>query len=385
MTETKPMIADVHTTKSPVHEHSVPWFWPVAAAIEMEEAGLHLFQDNLRYVAAAETVEAPPPPEWATDNRVLRDLDTMRLRDFSAPDASSDAIPVLVDAPFAGHSSTIADYDTGQSLVETLLAAGLERVLATDWKTATPAMKDYDIDKYLTDIDSAVDAIGGKVNLVGLCQGGWMSAMYACRFPEKVCSLVLAGSPIDTDAGNGPIKKMAHKLPLAFYEEMVASGGGRMLGQYMLAGWKNMHPDKQYVGKFVDLYEHIEDTCYIKRTEHFESWYENPLDLPGPYYLQSIQLLFKENRFAKGEFTALGEKLSLKTITCPLFLLAGDADDITTREQVFAAEDLVSTPKSRIEKKLVPGGHIGLFMGTRTLKEAWPGIGEWIRVNGVRR
>ncbi len=41
-----------------------------------------------------------------------------------------------------------------------------------------------------------------------------MAAMYACRFPAKVASLVLAGSPIDTDAGNGPIRKLAHEMPL---------------------------------------------------------------------------------------------------------------------------------------------------------------------------
>ena len=29
-------------------------------------------------------------------------------------------------------------------------------------------------------------------------------------------------------------------------------------------------------------------------------------------------------------------------------------------------------------RKLVPGGHIGLFMGARTLAEAWPEIGRWI-------
>jgi len=143
-----------------------------------------------------------------------------------------------------------------------------------------------------------------------------------------------------------------------------------------------MHPGEQYVGKFIDLYEHIEDKSYIKRTEEFERWYENPLDLPGRYYLQAIQLLFKENRFAKGEFVAHGRTLKLKDITCPLFLLAGEADDITTREQVFAAEHLVGTPPDRITKKLVPGGHIGLFMGTRTLGEAWPGIARWIAANG---
>ncbi|HZZ21849.1 MAG TPA: esterase, partial [Roseiarcus sp.] len=59
----------------------------------------------------------------------------------------------------------------------------------------------------------------------------------------------------------------------------------------------------------------------------------------------------------------LGRRLNLKSITCPLYLLADESDDITTREQVFAAENLVGTPKGRIEKKLVPGGHIGLFHG----------------------
>ena len=361
----------------PTHEHSVPWFWPMAAAIEMEEEGLRVFQDNLRYISEAAEIEAPPPPEWATANRIICDLDTMRLRDFSVEGAEV-ATPVLIDAPYAGHSSTIADYAKGQSLVETLMANGLARVLVTDWKNATEAMRNYDIDKYLAEINVAVDDLGGRVHLVGLCQGGWMSAMYACRFPAKVASLVLAGSPIDTDAGHGPIRKLAHTLPLSVYEEMVDAGGGRMLGQYMLAGWKNMHPGEQFVGKFIDLYEHIEEKNYIRRTEQFESWYENPIDLPGVYYLQAIDLLFKQNRFAKGEFVALGRRVSLKSLTCAVYLLAGEADDITTKEQVFAAEKLVGTPPAKIKKQSVPGGHIGLFMGARTLTGAWPDIANWI-------
>jgi poly(3-hydroxybutyrate) depolymerase len=364
-------------TKIPAREHSVPWFWPFAAAIELEEEGARLFRDNLKFVAEAEEITVPPPPEWATPNRVALDLETMRLRDFSAP-GSEPALPVLIDAPYAGHSSTIADYAQGQSLVETLLAAGLRRVLVTDWKPATDAMRDFSIDKYLAEINVVVDDLGGAAHLVGLCQGGWMSAMYAARFPAKVRSLVLAGAPIDTDAGDGPIKRIAHSLPTSFYEEMVQAGGGRMLGKFMLAGWKNMHPEQQYVDKYLDLYAHIEDESYVKRTERFERWYENPIDLPGRYYLQAIRELFKENRFARGTFVGLGRRLSLEDLTMPLYLMAGETDDITTREQVFGAEALVGTPRAAIVKKLVPGGHIGLFMGTRTLAEAWPEIGRWI-------
>jgi polyhydroxyalkanoate depolymerase len=361
------------------HEHSVPWFWPFAAAIELGEEGMKAYQDNLRFLAEAAEIATPPAPQWATANRVLLELDTMRLREFTSRSPGAATTPVLVDAPYAGHSATIADYAKGQSLVETLLAGGLGRVLVTDWKSATLAMKDFDIDKYLAEINVAVDDLGGIVHLIGLCQGGWMSAMYAARFPGKLRSLVLAGAPIDTDAGSGPIKQMAHSLPASFYEELVAAGGGVMRGQLMLAGWKNMHPEQQYLEKYIDLYEHIENKNYIARTEAFERWYENPLDLPGAYYLQAIEQLFKDNRFAKGEFVGLGKRLSLKDIACPTYLLAGENDDITPKEQVFSAEGKLGTDARHIVKTLVPGGHIGLFMGTKTLHECWPRIAHWIR------
>jgi poly(3-hydroxybutyrate) depolymerase len=340
---------------------------------------MRLFEGNLKFLTEAQLINAPPPPEWATPNKIALELATMRLRDFSTQRLDTGATPVLIDPPYAGHSSSIADYAKGQSLVETLRAAGHDHVLVMDWKSATPEMKDYDIDRYLAEINVVVDDLRTPVHLVGLCQGGWMSAMYASRFPGKVRSLVLAGAPIDTDAGNGPIKQMAHRLPMSAYRNLVTAGGGRMLGKVMLAGWKNMHPEEQYLEKYVDLYEHIADKCYIARTERFERWYENAIDLPGRYYLQSIEELFKANRFAKGEFIGLGRKLSLKDIKVPLYLLAGEADDITTKEQVFEAAHLVGTPHSAIVRKLAPGGHIGMFMGTKTLAEIWPEIGRWMK------
>lgn len=367
---------------SPRCEHSVPYLWPMAAAIEMGEAGLELFRENLKFLEEAADISDPPEPVWASPNRVALDLDTMRLRDFSRHQHAAAKCPVIVDAPYAGHTSMIADYAPGQSLVEVLLGRGIGRVLVTDWKSATPEMRDFDIDKYLAEINVAVDDLGGRVNLVGLCQGGWMSAMYAARFPEKVASLVLAGSPIDTDAGDGTIRRMAHDTPLEFYEGLVESGKGRMLGQYMLAGWKNMHPAAQYFEKYLDLYAHVDDENYVDRTEHFESWYENPVDLPGVYYLQAIRLLFKENRFARGAFVGLGRTLNLRDVTCPAFLLAGKGDDITTPEQVLAARGLLGTPDKLIEQQLVEGGHIGLFMGKHTLRDAWPGIADWIVSKG---
>jgi polyhydroxyalkanoate depolymerase len=355
---------------------SVPFLWPMAAAAQIAERGLDLYAKNLKFLAEEQKIRHDLRPKLATANRAMLDLRTMVFRDYTP--GKSAGLPTIVDAPYAGHTAMIADYHTGQSLIETLLANGLHRVFLTDWKSATEDMKDFEIDQYLAELNVCVDDLGEPVNLVGLCQGGWLSAMYAARYPEKVASLVLAGSPIDTDAGDGPIKRMAHTYPTSFYQELVAAGGGLMRGSVMLQGWKGMNPGEHYIKEHIDLYEHMDDPAYLAKEETFESWYENPIDLPGRFYLQAIVQLFKENRLAKGTFVGLGKRLNLKDIVCPVYLLAGADDDITTKEQVFDADKLLGTPKDRMTKALVPGGHVGLFMGGQTLKTAWPKIARWI-------
>jgi poly(3-hydroxyalkanoate) synthetase len=353
---------------------SVPAFWPVAMVAALAEQGAELYARNIKFIEEEIKIHEELRPRLATPNQVRLNLRTMDLRDYGRPGRT----PTLVDAPHAGHTAMIADYHDGQSLIQTLLANGINHVALTDWKPATDDMKDLEIDNYLAEVLVAIDDLGGRVNLVGLCQGGWVSAMIAARFPDRVNSLVLAGAPIDTDAGNGPIKRMVHESPISFYEELVELGGGLMRGKFMLQGWKNMHPAQHYIQDHIDLYEHIDDPVYLAKEETFESWYENPIDLPGRWYLQVITQLFKENRLAKGEFVGLGRKLSLGNITCPAYLLAGDGDDITTPEQVLDAAKYLGTPRDRIVQKTVPGGHIGLFMGARTLKEHWPSIAQWI-------
>ena len=360
---------------------SVPAFWPMAAAESMMESGEALFAKSFAFAEEEAKIHQELRPELATPNRARLDLRTMVLRDYGKP----GGLPTLVDAPHAGHTAVIADYRDGQSLVQTLLANGISHVALTDWKSATPDMKDLEIDNYLAEVVVAIDDLGGRVNLVGLCQGGWVAAMIAARFPDKVNALVLAGAPIDTDAGDGPVKRGAHKTPLSFYEELVEMGGGLMKGQFMLQGWKNMHPEQHYIENYIDLYEHVDDPAYLAKEEAFSRWYENPIDLPGRWYLQAITQLFKENRLAKGEFFGLGRKLNLHDITCPTYLLAGADDDITTPEQVLNAADYLGTPKKQIIQETVPGGHIGLFMGARTLKNHWPQIAHWICAQGDAR
>ena len=67
-----------------------------------------------------------------------------------------------------------------------------------------------------------------------------------------------------------------------------------------------------------------------------------------------------------------GEHVELARIECPLNLLAGAADHITPPDQVFALADYASTPAEDTERCLASGGHLGLFMGHKALREQWP-------------
>ena len=100
---------------------------------------MRVFQDNLEFLTEAQLINAPPAPEWATPNRIDLELDTMRLRDFSTGRSGAKGAPVLIDPPYAGHSSSIVDHAKGQSLVETLRAAGHDHVWR--WTGRAPLLK----------------------------------------------------------------------------------------------------------------------------------------------------------------------------------------------------------------------------------------------------
>ena len=140
-------------------------------------------------------------------------------------------------------------------------------------------MKDFDIDNIWPN-SSSRSTIWGAASIWWALPGRMGVRDGGARFPEKVNTLVIAGAPIDTDAGDGPIKEMAHLSPMPFYEDLVTLGGGLMRGKLMLR-WKNMHPEEHYIKEHVDLYVHIDDPAYVAKTETFEAGTKTRLTCRG--------------------------------------------------------------------------------------------------------
>src|SRR5262249_40264311 len=113
--------------------------------------------------------------------------------------------------------------------------------------------------------------------------------------------------------------------------------------------------------------------------ERFNAWYAETLDLPGTYYLEVVNWIFRENRLAKGTFVALGQAVQLERLKIPVFLLAGAADEIVPAAQAMATARLLGAPAALIESASAPSSHLGLFMGGRTLTAYWPRIARWLQ------
>ncbi|HZC29450.1 MAG TPA: alpha/beta fold hydrolase, partial [Gaiellaceae bacterium] len=246
-------------------------YW--AGAIADARTPLDMAIDGLRWW---QVMTDRRPPRWATRHTIVRRTPLTRLRDFSGA-AADDVAPTLVLPPQAGHDSCIVDIRPEQSQMRTIRAAGLDRLYSLDWIGATQATKDATISDYLGEVAAAVDLIGGPVNLVGDCQGGWLATIYAALHPENVNTLTIAGAPIDFHAGDAVIHESVRALSdddLRFYKNMVALGNGVLKGEFLLGGFIAIKPENE-IGKQLQLLANVREDHHVDRYRLFEDWYKH--------------------------------------------------------------------------------------------------------------
>jgi poly(3-hydroxybutyrate) depolymerase len=360
--------ADSMTAWSAAADGVAEWW---ASAIRRQATPPQLMLESMTWFSE---VASRRRPKWASPNTVVFEAPVARLRDFSTR-SRKQVVPTLVLPPQAGHDSCIVDYSAEQSQMRTIIAAGLTRAYSLDWIGATDATKDAGIDDYLQVIDESIDRLGGTVNLIGDCQGGWLATLYAALHPERVNTLTIAGAPIDFHCGEPVIVSALNALApngnLDFYRALVAAGNGTLDGQHMLAGFIMIQPDNE-VGRQLALLANINDPAHVERYREFEDWFKYTQPIPGQFYLWIVEHLFRDNELVDGTLEIGGQRVDLGRIDCPLNLLAGNTDHITPPAQVYALADHASTDEADVLRDTTAGGHLGLFMGHDALHHHWP-------------
>src|SRR6202051_282229 len=298
------------------------FFWPALVAASAAETASSIAAHFLELSGEADGSRLPQEPERATPSKIALELQAVRLRDFTIAESG---IPTLLCTPLAPHGAAIADLPAGHSLVAALRGAGIERLFMVDWRSASADMRFLGIDEYLADLNVLVDCVGGLVDLIGLCQGGWLSLVYAGRFPAMVRKLVIAGAPVDIAARQSGLSAIAEATPLIMFQSLVNLGDGRVLGRNLAKFWGN-DADANGIRESLQTLQSIGSPELTRLEAIFENWNSWTVDIPGTYYLEVVEKLYKRNGLASGSFVALGHKIDLSRLRLHMYLVSVRAD-----------------------------------------------------------
>jgi poly(3-hydroxybutyrate) depolymerase len=157
--------------------------WPMAAAAQMVKQGLDLYATNLAFMAEEQKIHHELRPQFAKhQSRDARSAHHALSRLFcTGGQKRADRRRYALCRAY-GYDCSLSERTEPDR--KCYWRNGLNRIFLTGWKSATEDMKDLGINEYLAEINVLVDDLGGQMNLICLCQGGWMSAMYAARFPH---------------------------------------------------------------------------------------------------------------------------------------------------------------------------------------------------------
>jgi len=303
-------------------------------------------------------------PEWTTKNEIVICNEAFILRKFSGDPSRSKT---LIVPPQAGHSSHIADYDRGQSIVESTMKQRGGDVFCIEWLSCTQERKHESIRDLVSQVHECVLFIG-LCHLIGLCQGGWLSTIYTSMNEwMRILSLTCIAAPIDFHGEGGIIYETCTKLGIDVYKYFVNIDSGIMTGKNMLLGWKMMNYVDRFIIDYLKVFNTLGDDEKIKKIHRFRTWYENTHDLAGTWYLEAVERLFINNELIKGTFDIRGEIVNLSNIDCPIAMIAGGSDDITLESHLFALGDYVSTGSDKIYYQVIQGvGHVGCFCSSKS-------------------
>ncbi len=155
---------------------------------------------------------------------------------------------------------------------------------------------------------------------------------------------------------------------------MVTPGRGVVSGEHMLRVWT-----KSFSAQEVETVLQRDLAPGDGLLDRFRRWDNATLDLPGAYFLQVVNWIFRENRLARGGFVALGKPVKLAEVKTPVFLLAGGSDEVVPAEQAFATAPLLGAPPVCMERAGECCRHLSLFMGGKTLTNSWSRIARWLK------
>lgn len=313
-------------------------------------------------------------------------------------DTDRDDPKLLIVAPMSGHYATLLRDTVAEMLPN-------HDVYITYWKDArsVPLSKgDFGLDDYIDYVKGFIEKIGPGAHVMAVCQPtvatlAAVSLLAEEKSPCQPLSMTLMGGPLDTRAAETEVTKLAKSKPIEWFEENLIGqvpanykGAGRMVypGFVQLFSFMAMHPEK-HIQSHMDMFQHLMEGN-IDKADKIKAFYDEYLavcDLPGKFYLETVEKVFIDQQLAKGTLEHDGKRIKPAAIgKTALFTVEGEKDDISAPGQTTAAHKMCKglKPDQKFHY-LQPGvGHYGIFNGKSWRDEIAPRITGFIRDIGAK-
>jgi polyhydroxyalkanoate synthase len=334
-------------------------------------------------------LKAPDFSVGTTPSEIIFREDKMKLIHYIPAVEKPYPVPVLIVYALVNRYY-ILDLQPDKSVIKKLLDEGFD-VYVIDWGYPSGADRYLTLEDYVDGyIGNAVDKLRerselDKITLLGVCQGGTFSVMYAALHPEKVKNLIALNTPVNFDTNKGLLHLWAKSLDV----DKIVDYYGIVPGDFLNAGFLLTDPFRLMIDKYVGLFERIDECepvdkeCQLRNEEtiknflRMEKWIFDSPDQAGETFRQFFKDCYQKNLLIKNEMTLNGKKINLKNITMPLLNVMAEFDHLVPNDASKPLSDAVSS--SDKEMLVFPTGHIGIFVGSKSQKEVCPRIAGWLK------
>jgi polyhydroxyalkanoate synthase len=323
---------------------------------------------NLSEIEEVDIATAPRKTVWE-DGKV-------KLYHFEREESPKAKTPVLVSYALVNRWEMM-DLQPDRSFIRKLISEGVD-VYLIDWGYPSrldryKTMEDY----ILGNMDDCVNFIRKehhieKVNLLGVCQGGTFSLMYSALFPEKVKNLITLVTPADFENEDGLLFKWAKDMDV---DAIVDGFGGVVPGDFLNTGFDLLKPMNK-TRKYLNLPQTLKNKKRLMNFLRMEKWVADSPAQAGETYRRFLKEMYQQNKLIKGEFELDGKTVNLKNIKMPILTIYAKEDHIVPPETTRPINDIVSSKDKELME--FPGGHIGVFVGSRSQKLQTPAIAKWL-------
>lgn len=324
--------------------------------------------DTLSQINEIEIASTPKTEVYAEDK--------LKLYHYDRTTEASVKTPVLIVYALV-NTYKMLDLQEDRSYIKNIMDLGLD-VYLIDWGYPSKADRYLSIDDYVNGyINNCVDFIRkkhktDKINIISICQGGTLSLIYSALHPNKIKNLVTQVTPVDFSTNDGLLFKWSKDMD---FDKLVDGYNGLIPGEFLNEGFAMLKPMMKFQ-KQQAMVNSIDDKDKLLNFLRMEKWIADSPPQAGECFRQFMKDLYQGNKLIKGELVIGGKKVNLKNIKAPVLNIYATEDHLVPPAASIPLNENLACENESISFK---GGHIGVFVGSKSQKELAPKVVEFLK------